>query len=130
MMSQTAQALTARLGYAVPRLIAAAGLEADYRAAMQTAADAYEKLAAFNPEVAAYVVPNGYNRRLLLSTNLRSALHFIRLRTAPNAHFSVRRVAARMAEEIARTLPLFGPFLCPDEGETWQQVEAEHFVAV
>lgn len=130
MMTQTAQALTTRLGYAVPRLIAAAGMEDDFRTAMDTAALAYEKLAAFHPEVASYVVPNGFNRRVLLSMNLRSALHFIRLRTAPNAHFSVRRVAGRIGEEIAKTLPLFGPYVCPEECEDWREVEAKNFIQV
>jgi thymidylate synthase ThyX len=127
MMAQTPQMLSARLGYAVPRHITLAGFEGEYRAAMDAARETYERLAAINPDTAAYVVPNGYNRRVLLSFNLRSALHFIRLRSAPNAHFSVRRVAGRMAEELAEAYPLFGQYLYPAGGETWQQVEEGYF---
>lgn len=127
MMTQTPQRLTARLGYAVPRRMAAAGMESAYRAAMETARAAYEQIAAVNPEAAAYVVPNGFNRRLLLSFNLRSGLHFLRLRSAENAHFSVRRAAGRMAEEIAAASPLFGRYLGMVSGETWQQVEQACF---
>jgi len=126
MMAQTPQALTARLGYAVPRHITAAGLEGAYCAAMDAARASYEQIAAVNPDAAGYVVPNGYNRRVLLSFNLRAALHFIRLRSAPNAHFSVRRVAARMADELAASYPLFAPYLRAG-GETWQQVEENFF---
>jgi thymidylate synthase ThyX len=110
----------------VPRHITAAGLEGAYCAAMDAARASYEQIAAVNPDAAGYVVPNGYNRRVLLSFNLRAALHFIRLRSAPNAHFSVRRVAARMADELAASYPLFAPYLRAG-GETWQQVEENFF---
>ncbi|MBI3362859.1 MAG: FAD-dependent thymidylate synthase, partial [Chloroflexi bacterium] len=62
MMTQTPQRLTARLGYAVPRAIDEAGFRPEYDAAMNSAAEAYERLAADFPEEAAYVVPNGFNR--------------------------------------------------------------------
>jgi thymidylate synthase ThyX len=127
MMTQTPQALTTRLGYATPRLLADAGLEPDFRQAMEMAAKTYEALHAFNPEVAAYVVPNAYNRRVLLTSNLRSVAHLVNLRAAPNAHFSIRRIAQRMAEQIRETTPLLGTYLRLPESETWQQIEAENF---
>ncbi len=131
MMTQTPQRLTARLGYAVPRLLREAGVEAAYRQAMAAAEETYRRLAAWNPEVAAYVVPNGFNRRVLATFNLREAYHFLRLRTSPKAHFSIRRVALRMAEEIRRVHPALCAYLqLPAEGETWQTVEADHFVEV
>ena len=130
MMTQTPQPLTARLGYAVPRLIAEIGLEADYRAALETAAATYDALAAWRPEVAAYVVPNAFNRRVLAALNLREAFHFLRLRTAANAHFSIRRIAWAMAEEIQAVTPALAAFLDLREGETWEDVEQRYFVQV
>ena len=130
MMTQTAQPLTTRLGYAVPRRFVSAGMERVYHAAMQEAASAYDVLAQYNPHVASYVVPNGYNRRVLLNCNLRSADHFVSLRSAPNAHFSMRRLALRMAEEIRQATPLLGRYLRDSKEETWQQVEREHFAGV
>ncbi|GAB4502399.1 MAG: hypothetical protein Fur0035_19510 [Anaerolineales bacterium] len=116
MMTQTPQALTCRLGYAVPRRIVEAGFEADYRAAMDAAGESYEKLAAENPLVAQYIVPNGFNRRVLAQFNLREAFAFCQLRAAPNAHFSIRRVAQKMAQEIRRVHPLLMTYLpLPDE---------------
>jgi thymidylate synthase ThyX len=126
MMTQTAQALTTRLGYALPRRIVEAGFEVQYRSAMQAAAEAYEKLAAWNPHVAAYVVPNGFNRRVLFTMNLREAYAFCQLRSAANAHFSMRRVAQRVAEEIRRVHPLLARYLDLPE-ETWQEIEAGYF---
>jgi thymidylate synthase ThyX len=125
MMTQTPQALTARLGYAVPRRVAAAGLEVPYRDAMDAAADLYERLASWNPAVAAYIVPNGFNRRVLFTMNLREAFAFCQLRSAANAHFSMRRLARRVAEEIRRVHPLLGAYIRVPVGETWQQVERE-----
>jgi len=129
MMSQTPQALTARLGYALPRRIAEAGFEVPYRAAMQAAAELYERMAEWNPHVAAYVVPNAFNRRVLFTLNLREAFAFCQLRAAANAHFSIRRVALRLAEEIRRVHPLLAKYLHLPEGETWRTIEEHYFVA-
>jgi len=107
MMTQTVQDLTTRLGYAVPKAIIEAGFEARYHETMQAAARMYEKLAAWNPQVAAYVVPNAYNRRVLCRTNLRELFHFIKLRCAKNAHFSIQRVGWGMLEQIRPYFPLF-----------------------
>ena len=126
MMTQTPQRLTACLGYAVPRRIVEAGFEVPYRAAMDAAGEAYEKLTRWNPHVAAYVVPNGFNRRVLFTMNLREAYAFCQLRSAANAHFSMRRVAQRVAEEIRRVHPLLARYLnLPTE--TWQEIEARYF---
>lgn len=126
MMTQTPQQLTARLGYAVPRRIVEAGFEAAYRSAMDAAAEAYEKLARWNPHVAAYVVPNGFNRRILFTMNLREAFAFCQLRSAANAHFTMRRVAQRVAEEIRRVHPLLAKYLALPE-ENWREIEAQYF---
>jgi len=127
MMTQTPQALTAALGYALPRRFAAAGVMGDVRRALDAAHQTWAALAEFDPNVASYIVPNGFNRRVLLQTNLRSLMHFIALRSAPNAHFSIRRIAHRMAELVQQAAPLLGSYLRTAPGETWQQVEQAHF---
>jgi thymidylate synthase ThyX len=130
MMTQTPQRLTTDLGYAMPRLFVEAGLESAYHSAMQAAAETYGALAAWNPDVAAYVVPNGFNRRILMTFNLREAYHLIELRSAPNAHFAMRRVALRLAEEIQRAAPLLASWLRIPDGADWRRVEAEHFARI
>jgi len=129
MMTQTPQRLTASLGYAVPLAIANAGLLEDYRSAMEIAKQTYESISTFNPEVASYVVPNGFNRRVLLTVNLRSLMHFIRLRSAPNAHFSVRRVAQRMAEELSKQIPELGDLPGRNTAENSTMIEESFFHA-
>ncbi|MEW6287765.1 MAG: FAD-dependent thymidylate synthase, partial [Chloroflexota bacterium] len=129
MMTQTPQRLTTRLGYATPRLMAEAGFGSRYEAAMEAAAQMFEKLYEFSPVVAQYVVPNGYNRRVLAQFNLREAYAFCQLRSAANAHFSIRRVAQRMYEEMARVHPLLTKYMKLPE-ETWQGVEENYFASV
>ncbi len=123
MMSQTPQALTANLGYATPSLITYAGYESIYVEALDAAMWAYRKIAEFNPHVAAYLVPNGFNRRVLASFNLREAYHFVQLRAAKNAHFSIRRVAREIYAEIEKQHPLFAKYMRLPEDMTWH----EHF---
>lgn len=129
MMTQTPQALTAALDYVTPRRIVAAGLEPDYRRAMDAAANLWQKLADWNPQVAQYGVPNGFNRRVLARFNLREAFAFCQLRSAPNAHFSIRKIAERVAQEIQRVHPLLARYM-PLPEETWQDVENNHFATI
>lgn len=129
MMTQTPQRLTTRLGYATPLLIAEAGFQSEYEATMESASKMFEKLYEFNPAVAQYVVPNGFNRRVLAEFNLREAFAFCQLRSAANAHFSIRRVAQKIYEELARVHPLLTKYMKLHE-ETWQGVEEGYFSAL
>jgi thymidylate synthase ThyX len=129
MMTQTPQRLTTRLGYAIPYLMTEAGFGSQYEAAMECAAQMYEKLYRINPSVAQYVVPNGFNRRVLAQFNLREAYAFCQLRSAANAHFSIRRIAQRVYEEMRRVHPLLVKYMkLPDE--TWKSVEEGYFTKV
>ena len=130
MMTQTPQRLTTRLGYATPRLITEAGFGSNYEAAMTAAGQMYEKLcAALSPTIAQYVVPNGFNRRVLAEFNLREAFAFCQLRSASNAHFSIRRIAQRVHEEMNRVHPSLTKYMKLND-ETWQAVEDNYFTGV
>ena len=126
-MTQTPQILTCNDGFSMPRTITSAGLEKEYIATMQTAARTYETIAQLDPWAAAYIVPNAYNRRVLLTMNLRAADHLLALRSASNAHFSIRRVAQRMAVELRQHSPIFGALLRISPLETWQSIEESFF---
>jgi len=130
MLTLTPQPLTTRLGFAIPHRITAASLEQEYRTVMEEVSATYEHLANFSPEVAAYLVPNAFNRRVMITLNLRSADHLLNLRTASNAHFSIRRVAQRMASQLRDILPLFGSLLRANQEETWQEIEEKYFTQV
>ncbi|MBI3176452.1 MAG: FAD-dependent thymidylate synthase [Chloroflexi bacterium] len=130
MMTQTPQRLTADLGWATPAAFEAAGFLDEYEAAMQAAAEAYRALSADFPEEASYVIPNGFNRRLLMTLNLRETFAFCELRTAPNAHFSVRRIAARMYEILRETHPLLARFMRCGDRPSAEAIEREYFVGI
>lgn len=125
-MTQTPQALTCELGYAAPMLFERAGLSNTYKQAMDSAGMLWNELSAWNRDVAQYIVPNGYNRGVLASMNLREAFAFCQLRTAKNAHFSIRRIAQMMAVEIKRAYPTLGNYL-PVIDEHWQSIENDYF---
>jgi thymidylate synthase ThyX len=128
MMTQTPQQLSTRMGYAVPKAFADAGLEVIYRKAMDNASKVFEDLVEIHPYAAAYIVPNGFYRQVLIELNLREAFAFLSLRSAPNAHFSLRLLAHQMAEQIRQVCPLFGKYLKINEAESWQQIQKDYFV--
>jgi len=129
MMTQTPQRLTTRLGYSTPLLITEAGFGYKYEPAMEAATQMYEKLHDFNPDVAQYIVPNGFNRRVLAQFNMREAFAFCQLRSASNAHFSIRRVAQKIYEEMSRVHLILTKYMKLHK-ETWQQVEQENFTKI
>ena len=129
MMTQIVQPLTARLGFAVPRLLAQAGFSDRYEEAMRAATSTFERLHELNPFVAQYVVPNGFNRRVLARFNLREAYHFCRLRSARNAHYSIRRIAQRVYAELTRLHPMLSAYMQLPK-ESWDAIQSEHFTRV
>jgi thymidylate synthase ThyX len=87
MMTQTPAPFTPCFGYAVPRQIEKAGLLNEYDRVMKKAAEAYGTLAVISQPAASYVLPNAYNRQVLLQSNMRSLYHFLALRSAPQRAF-------------------------------------------
>jgi thymidylate synthase ThyX len=130
MMTQTPQRLGINLGYTIPRAIEQSMVFNEYQEVMNEVQDLWSELSRNPLGVAAYLVPNAFNRRILLQLNLRSAFHLVQLRTAPNAHFSIRRVAQRMAEEIGKVSPLFRRFISINAGENWNEIEKKYFTKV
>jgi thymidylate synthase ThyX len=129
-MTQTPQPLSIDLGYAVPQVIAEAGFAAEYDRAMGAAAQAYREIAADFPYEAVYVVPNAYNRRVLLTMNLRELFHFTQLRGAPNGHFAYRRIALKAYEIAKDVYPAFAPFMRCEKYPSASEIEREFFARV
>jgi thymidylate synthase ThyX len=127
MMTLTPQVLNANLGFALPRVISDAGLEDPYCEAMRQARFTYNKFVSEFPFAASYVVPNAFNRRFLITCNYRSLVHFINLRSAANAHFSVRRLAQTMYQELKNILPAFSQFFPANPLESASSIESEFF---
>jgi thymidylate synthase ThyX len=129
MMSQTPGPLGCGIGYLTPRWFEQAGFLGAYDGAMQSAASAYGTLqSVLGADAAAYIVPNGYLRRLVMSFNLREAVHFCRLRSSEGAHASVRVLALQAAEQIRSVHPLLGSILHWDDQPDWKELEREFFL--
>ncbi len=127
MMTQTPQALTVDLGYAIPRVIDAAGLRERYCYALDRSIEACRVIARDFPHEASYLVANAFKRRVLMTLNLRELFHFCRLRGAPNGHFSYRRIALRMYEMICDIHPVFAPSMRCEQYPPSKRIEEEFF---
>jgi thymidylate synthase ThyX len=106
---QILQSFTAAHGYAVPEGIAEAGVQPLYEQTVQAAHSAYAALAAgAAPEAAEsarYVLPLATRNRALFKMDFSEAVYISELRSAPQGHFSYRRVAWEMYRAVERKHP-------------------------
>jgi len=130
MMTQTPSPFTPRFGYSIPKQIVIAGLLDVYTDAMNQAQEAYEALCKVSLPAASYVLPNAFNRQVLIQTNFRTLYHFLALRTAPTAHFSMRRIAQQMADQVRESLPYLGKYICTNTDENASEIEESYFQQV
>jgi thymidylate synthase ThyX len=130
MMTQSPSPFTPRFGYSIPLQIQKAGLLNDYIKVMKATAEAFRSLSAVSTSAASYVLPNAFNRHVLMQSNFRSLYHFLALRTAPNAHFSIRRIAQQMSDRVKVALPNLGPLLRINTQETADEIEKQYFFQV
>lgn len=127
MMTQVPQELVADYGYAVPRAIVDAGLEREYREAIDAASAAFEAMRSELPEESRYVLTNAHRRRVLMKMNLRELYYFVRLRGASKGHFAYRIIALRCAELAREKYPLLGPYLIPEGWPSAKELREKHF---
>jgi thymidylate synthase ThyX len=106
---QTLQSFTAAHGFDLPEGLAEAGLVSTYEAATSAAHEAFTAVAASDaPEAAAtarYLLPLGTRCRSLFQMDFAEALYISELRSAPQGHFSYRRVAWEMYQAVERQHP-------------------------
>ena len=106
---QTLQTFTAAHGFDVPEGLTEAGMLSTYEAATAAAHEAFTQVAASNaPEAAAtarYLLPLGTRCRALFQMDFAEALYISELRSAPQGHFSYRRVAWEMYRAVERQHP-------------------------
>jgi thymidylate synthase ThyX len=62
--------------------------------------------------------------------NLREFFNFCRLRSAENAHFSIRRISQWMAEKVEDIYPVLGSYLDRPGEESWRDIEDQYFSVV
>ncbi len=106
---QILQPFTTAHGWEVPEGLAEAGLEMEYDRTMERAHLACQSVAASGiPEAEAtarYLLPLGTRCRALFKMDFAEALYIAELRSAPQGHFSYRRVAWEMYRAVERQHP-------------------------
>lgn len=106
MCTQAAQVLSTNLGYDLPAELDELGHGDACRAALEASGEAHRVIAGeHGEEVAQYVLPLAWRKRLLVTLNLRELFHFIGLRSGRQGHASYRRVAQECWREIHRQTP-------------------------
>jgi thymidylate synthase ThyX len=111
--TQILQSFTALHGYEDPEGLAEAGLDADYRAAMDAAHATFYSLSRSplsGDAEAHYILPLGTRCRALFKMDFAEALYIAELRSAPQGHFSYRRVAWEMYEAVRRQHPTLASY--------------------
>jgi thymidylate synthase ThyX len=106
---QVMQGFTAAHGFETPEGLDQAKLAGVYEEATHTAHEAFAALSASDAPEAAYtsqyVLPLGTRCRTLFKMDFAEALYIAELRSAPQGHFSYRRVAWEMYEAVKRQHP-------------------------
>lgn len=112
MQTYLPQRLTTAHGYILPPLVAEAGAAPEFAEAMERVARLHAALAEeVSAAVAEHMVTHAHNRRLLAQMNLREAYHLFKLRSAENAHFTIREISRQALVEITRVHPLLIKFI-------------------
>jgi len=118
MCTQSNQPITVVHGYDLPPEIREAGFEENFKAVVEKAIRAYNKIYNTFPEEAQYVVPMCFRKRVLITWNLRELHHFISLRSGKKGHPSYRRIAQECWKKINEIHPLLAKYIKVDMEET------------
>lgn len=83
-------------------------LIAEFAISIHQAVRSYERMleAGIAKEVARDVLPVGQYTQLYMTVNARNLMHFLDLRTAPDALFEIRQVASRMESYFEECMPM------------------------
>ncbi len=99
--------LSTRYGYDIPEMIYMhPDLSERYVSIMELSKKVYSGIKGKDgPRLAQYVVPYAYRYPVIASMNFRELTYFIELRSTPQAHEDLRRIAAGMYDEVKRVQP-------------------------
>ena len=111
MQSYIPQPLTLEEGYLTPELVVDAGLNGEYAAAMDLAKEAFIHTRESLPDVAQYLATHAHHRRVLAKMNLRECYHLFKLRTQPQAHFSIREPMVQALDLVRKAHPRLFKYL-------------------
>ncbi len=111
-MSINRQPLSNRYGYDIPEYFAETAEKENYINLMQKSSQAYKAIAnRYGPHIAQYVIPYAFRYPVAAHMNLREAAFFCELRSTPQAHPDLRRIAIGMYRAIEEVNPSLAPLI-------------------
>jgi len=113
---QFRQDYTDSLGYAVPEQLVEAGLERDYREALDTVAATRRGLPAPPSD---YLLPFAMKGRFLFKMDFAETEYISRLRSGVKGHFSYRDIAWKMKKSLSIIEPELAGIICATP--PWEQ---------
>ena len=108
---QVQQNFTTVHGYDVPPILAEAGVEREYRQAMDAVKQDIERLRSNNQEAALYAIPFGFRVRCLFKMDFAEVEYISKLRSGVKGHWSYRTVAWEMKQQMIKRYPYLGSLI-------------------
>ncbi|MBX3306185.1 MAG: FAD-dependent thymidylate synthase [Nitrospira sp.] len=105
---QVQQNFTTVHGYDVPPPLIDAGLDQEYRQAMDAVRQDIESLRKKDQEASLYAIPFGFKVRCLFKMDYAEAEYITKLRSGVKGHWSYRTVAWQMKQQLAKRYPFLG----------------------
>ncbi len=106
------QPLSDRYGFDMPPLFEETSLRDEYSSLMTQASEVYRKILQHSSrQVAQYAIPYAYRYPVSAFLNLREAVFFCELRSTPQAHPDLRKIAIEMYSEIKKANPSLAPLM-------------------
>lgn len=106
MLTQQRQMFSCAHGYDMPVEITEAGLEREFRDAVERVEDVHEQIAANDPSLAQYAVTLAHRVRFLQWENLRQCFWEMELRTIPEGHPDYRAIEQEKFRCLEKAYPL------------------------
>jgi thymidylate synthase ThyX len=105
---QIQQNFTTAHGYDVPPPLVQAGLDQEYRQAMDAVRADIEQLRKSSAEGSLYAIPFGFKVRCLFKMDYAEAEYIAKLRSGVKGHWSYRTIAWLMKQKLAARYPALG----------------------
>lgn len=117
MLTQQRQDFSCYHGYNIPPEVAAAGLEGEFRSAIDPVEELFMKIKKHDPALAQYAVTLAHRIRFMQWQNLRSCFWSGELRTIPEGHPDYRKIEQQKFRLIEKAYPLIAEHMLVNLGE-------------
>lgn len=117
MLTQQRQYFTTQHGYDVPPEVTDAGIEQQYRAAIERVNTVHEHIAAHDVHIAQYATTLAHRMRFMQWENVRECFWEMELRTIPEGHPDYRHIEQEKFRLLSNIYPLFAEHMRVNLGE-------------